>query len=157
MMRATSSATPLPQPIADYINRFVARRRMQRLLRAAVRAMLLSIIWALAWCAIDRFVTLDPNSRMIALGLIIAIVALILIRPLLAMLRRRRSSAASRDGPNACARSHRASATSTITAPRASCSTPWPRKSPRKRATVMPRRCFPGGRWCGRRLPVRSG
>jgi hypothetical protein len=89
MMRATSSATPLPQPIADYINRFVARRRTQRLLRAAVRALLFSIVWMLAWCAIDRFVTLDSGARAIALGLNIAIITLILIRPMLAMLRRR--------------------------------------------------------------------
>ena len=88
MMLATSSARPLPEPIARYIGRFVARRRMQRLLRTAARAMLFTIVWTLAWCLIDRLVTLDRAARATALVINAAIVALMLARPIIAMLRR---------------------------------------------------------------------
>jgi hypothetical protein len=88
MMLATSSATPLPAPIARYIDRFVARRRMQRVLRAAARAVLFTIMWALAWCAVDRLFTLDSAERMTGLGVNIAIVTIILARPLVRLLRR---------------------------------------------------------------------
>ena len=88
MMLATASARPLPEPISRYIDRFVARRRMQRLLRAAARAMLFMIVWTLAWCVIDRLVTLDAAARAGALAFNLAIVALMLARPAISALRR---------------------------------------------------------------------
>ena len=53
----------LPPEVERYIDGYVARRRMQRMLRGIARAGLFSIIWMLAWCAIDRFFTLESGVR----------------------------------------------------------------------------------------------
>jgi hypothetical protein len=86
-MLATSSAIPLPAPIARYIDRFVARWRWQRLARAAARALLFTIVWTLAWCIIDRLITLDAAARATAGAINLAAIVIILARPALAMLR----------------------------------------------------------------------
>ena len=86
-MLATTSATPLPDAIARYIDGFVARRRMQRLLRAAARAMLFTIVWTLLWCLIDRLITLDPAARVTAGTINLMAIVIILVRPAIATLR----------------------------------------------------------------------
>ena len=87
MIPATAPITPLPPPIARYIDRFVARRRLIRLLRAVARAALFTLVWTLAWCVVDRFLALTPTARAILLAANVVIGAVILVRPLLEMLR----------------------------------------------------------------------
>ena len=88
MNPGTASITPLPEPIARYIDRFVGRRRVIRLLRAVARAALATIVWTLVWCVVDRLLALTPAARAMLLAANVAIVLVMLARPLLAMLRR---------------------------------------------------------------------
>ena len=87
MIPTTHSITPLPEPIARYIDRFVARRRLIRLLRGVARVALVTIVWTLAWCVVDRLLALTPAARAMLLAANVAIGTGILVRPLLAMLR----------------------------------------------------------------------
>jgi hypothetical protein len=78
----------LPPPIRELLKRFVRRRRRIAIARAVGIALALAALWLLAWGVVDRLFPLHWIVRSILLLKLVAIVMLVLARPLRALLRR---------------------------------------------------------------------
>src|SRR5439155_15859268 len=83
------AASALPPDVSAYVSDFVARGRRQAMLRATGIAAALFTAWGLTCCLADRLLQLPAAVRaaMLAAGLVTA--ALVLARPIRAILRRR--------------------------------------------------------------------
>src|SRR5437763_13024544 len=76
----TSNVQPLPRELEEFLRRTSARRRRLRALAACGVAASITMIWAAAWCVLDRIVPL-PREVRLAVLLINGGVALLLIAP----------------------------------------------------------------------------
>jgi hypothetical protein len=79
----------LRSSIADFLRRFVWRRRRVALVRALSLSVMFGLLWLLAWGVVDRFMGLPALVRTINLLLLAGIVAWLLRRPVAAWLDRR--------------------------------------------------------------------
>jgi hypothetical protein len=99
----TALTHQLPAEIESYLDRFAARRRVQRLLRAVAQAALLTIVWILACCVGDRLGAFPASLRVVLLAINVVLVIALLARPLMRMFRltdpRRVASAIERREP----------------------------------------------------------
>jgi hypothetical protein len=83
------SHPPLPSSIQTYVTNFVARRRRFAVARAMGVAAIGFLAWMLIACTVDRFFQLNRPMRLIVLLCGMAVVALVIVRPLLHLMRRR--------------------------------------------------------------------
>jgi hypothetical protein len=88
-MKPVEVPAQLRSSIADYLRRFIQRRRRVAAVRAISLAIMLSLLWLLAWGVVDRFLSLLALVRMFNLLLLGAIAAWIVHQPLSAWLDRR--------------------------------------------------------------------
>src|SRR3954470_18223046 len=84
-----SSPAALPPQIRRFVGAYVRRRRRIALTVAAALCMCFALAWILAWAVVDRLLALSVPVRFALLACIISGIAVLLSRPLLALVRRR--------------------------------------------------------------------
>ena len=76
------TSAQLPLPIASYLTSFSRQRRAQRVVWRFGLATLFTLIWAMAWCVIDRLSGLSSWTRAAALLINAIVIVAIVARPL---------------------------------------------------------------------------
>src|SRR3954454_12357288 len=84
-----SSPAALPPQIRRFVSAYVRRRRRIALTVAAALCVCFALAWILAWAVVDRLLSLAAPVRFALLGCNIAEIALLLSRPMVALVRRR--------------------------------------------------------------------